>query len=536
MTLPATHIHLVPPVVWREVIEQSITSSPQQSVSGLALGMTSALHNQHTGITPSLAYQLAGALAQNSPAYRDDPARSLVMRLREALTRMYDSRGILAYPENERYALILRTSINYTVFQLIAPIIDILCRDVLTKNMLFSENPRTPVTLTEYQAYAIELRHAFISACQPRSTILPETFWQDRALTLVNLTAQRSGDEVNLFPDTSLQDMDIFLHLDSPPPARKNKHSRVQIPIPSQQVDPRLHETGIEGIAMTTNINEIHRRLYSEYQYPQEIQIDRIFNTGYMAFKPPPLPVQQQDTLILAMFPGIFNANVSAFLKTTWFNFSMYMADILRSNHLDHSQFRWIEGDALYRARQHRLILKDIDHLQPPATPTFPPSYRQHYMRTLGWFPDFMDNKRRFQKLQFEDNAYADHPTFPLLKHWYYGAWQMLMQDDQDSDDSETTSLQLDDYRYVHVMLFAPPEHEYDDFSVRGRFLGVPINHISVTTLPLHKLTDPHWNFQHLPVLDDEWYKKDAKVLMEKLSGVLIERWMGEILKEMQHG
>ena len=537
MILATYSVHLVPPVVWHEVIEQSITSSPQQAVRGLALGITSALHNQHTGITPSLAYQLAEAITQNSSAYRDDPARSLVIRLRESLKRLYDSRGILDYPETDQYALMLRTSVNYSVFKLIAPIIDTLCRDILNKNMLFSENPRTPVTLTAYQAYDIELRQAFIKACQINSKILPETFWQDRALTLINLTAQRSDDRVNLYPDNTLQDMDIFLNLNSPPPNIKSKHHRAQIPIPSQQVDPRLHESGIEGIAMTTNINELHRRLYSEYQYPQAIQIDRIFNSGYMAFKPPPLPIQQQDTLILAMFPGIFGANVSAFLKTTWFNFTMYMADILRSNKLDNSEFRWIEGDALYRAREHRLALKDIDHLHPPATASFPASYRQHYLRSLGWFPDYMDKKRRFKKLDFEDDVYAIHPTYPMLSHWYYGAWQMQMRDaDAHNEEIESESLHLDDYRFVHVMLFAPPQDEYDDFSFRGRFQGVPMNHISITTLPINALTEQKWTFQHQPVLDEEWYKKDARTLMEKLSGALIERWMTEILKEMQSG
>ena len=537
MSLPANTVQLVPPVVWRDVIEESITSSPQQAVRGLALGITSALHNQHTGITPLLAYQLAEAIIQKSSAYRDDPARSLVIRLRESLKRLYDSRGILKYPENDQYALILRTSVNYSVFKLIAPIIDTLCRDVLKKTMLFSENPRTSVTLTDYQAYDIELRYAFMSVCQPNSKVLPETFWQDRALTLINLTAQRSSDEVNLYPSNTLQEMDIFLNLNSSPPNTRSKQHRVDIPLPSQQVDPRLNESGIDSISMTTNTNELHRRLYSEYQYPQAIQMDRIFNSGYMAFKPPPLPIQQQDTLILAMFPGIFGANVSAFLKTTWFNFTMYMADILRSNHLDQSQFRWIEGDALYRARQHKLALKDIEHLHPPATQAFPASYRQHYLRSLGWFPDFMDSKRRFQKLNFEDSAYANHPTYPLLSHWYYGAWQMQMRDAEENDEEiESDSLHLDDYRFVHVMLFAPPEHDYDDFSFRGRFRGVPINHISITTLPIDGLTEQHWNFQHQPLLDDEWYKKEGSVFMQKLSGVLIERWITEILKEMQRG
>ena len=148
-----------------------------------------------------------------------------------------------------------------------------------------------------------------------------------------------------------------------------------------------------------------------------------------------------------------------------------------------------------------------------------------------------MDNKRRFQKLDFEDDAYADHPTFPLLKHWYYGAWQMQMQDIGNSaDEAENTTLYLDDYRYVHVMLFAPPEDEYDDFSFRGRFRGVPINHISLTTLPIHNLTEQQWTFQHQPVLDEEWYKKETREFMDKLSGTLIEKWMTEIMKEMQRG
>lgn len=525
-----TSIHLVPPKVWQSIVAISISNN------SLAMGILSALHNQHTGITPTLAYRVANMLEQQNGIYNTEPAKSIIRQLRDALKDLYDPLRKLNYPDSEQYPLDLRSSASYVVFKLIAPIADAVCEQMLGTTYLFSEDKKLPVDRYAYDVYQNKFDRAFLDVCSGKITLLPKTFWQDRALTIVNLTAQESDNVANLQPDSTLQDMNIFLNLNAPPAGDSSKKQKIHLPTPSHQIDPRMNDTGIDGVSMTTRVDEVHRRLISEYQYPYALQMDRIFNQGYLVQKPPPMPIKKRDILLMAIFPaGIFEDTIQTFLKTTWFNFTMYMTNILRSNGLDNSQIRWVEGDQLYRMRTNTLDLSSIEHLELSPVATLPPTFRHHYLRALEWFPDFMDNNSHFHRINLADNATAKHQAYPLLEHWFTGVWNMQVS--RKGTQQTESVVNLEDYRFVYVMVFLPPASQFDDVRFLRRFVGLNPQHIAITTMPTDRFIKPDWTYQNQAVLSEDWYKQDdTNALMYQLSSVLIEKWIVGLMREMQRG
>lgn len=536
------NVKFVEQKIWENILQNTLNSVPDKKVRDLTISILGNMHSHHVGITPELAMKLACAILGN---LIDDlsPWDMLPNYLYESVTQVASKEYTL--PKSMRP--IFSTSIGYSVFQLILPLIDFICRQQIGSTILFSYDPLiSKVTSEEYQSYSDTLKSELIRAFRTDSSVIPNIFSADRALTLYNIALQKVTDtgDVNSYPDLPLPDLDIFLNLR---PATKRvqnwQNRRIQIHEPTPLRDPRQHDAGFEGISLTTNLARLQHMLPSEHIYPTLLKMDRIFNSGYMVLDPPPKPIKQRDALIVALMPELFvDPSIKIFLKTAWFDFLIYIANILRSNNLIKSELRWVEGDHLYRMRFQNILLSQLEHLPPLIGSNVTPLYRHIYLRTLNWLPRYLDKHTRYNKMLTDTVSNVDY------KWWFRNAWTTQRDDiqweknvPQHSNLKSKNTLDIKRFKYTHIMLFLPMrvanEKTYLSSELASLF-RLSKRNLSITWVPEVIEDFENWGFSGRSrlKLSIDSQNKIMPMTPEELSGTLIDAWIEGIMKEMQYG
>lgn len=538
-------VYVAASTLWQPILNKVLDGVRDPRVKALTHSLIITMHSQHVGITPTLALGLAYSfLGEGNNPDRSAPWHLIPIRLREALRKQADGIDIKI---TETADVVFRTSSAYIVYHVVIPLIDHVCRDYVLYTVLFSEdsNVRPSVKQRDYVDYERRLTAGLSTLLSTDSIEMLEMFWVDRALTVYSVPERQLEGNVNKYPDFTLPDLQVFLSL-HPKTTRVQHWQRRQIQVvePTHLRDDRQHDAGFDGIKMTTNLDKLHHMLMSEYSYPPIIRLDRLVNSGYMVLQPPPQPMKLRDVLIVVLMPELFvDGIVQIFLKTTWFFFSIYLSSILRTNHLSQSELRWIEGDSLQRMRFQNLLLKRLRGLRPVSGPTIAASYRQLYLRAMGWLPTYLDKHASFQRLGEQEE------TDNVQEWWIREAWRNQLDDEQWHESEhlsrytmpyERKILATDAFRYVHVMLFLPSNKWPSDGKRlhMGRFFDASVRY-SVTWVPKTLDDFDAWGYEgrsRLQLVDNKRREQDKReISTEDLSGALIDAWLDGIMKEMQN-
>lgn len=529
-----THVHLLRYSFW-SVRVQKQTARLQPSERRLAQAILSALHSRHAGITPPLAASLAEALLKRTTASYPAPWRQLVRRLRRAIQELSGGHDIpLAYRQidaiNEA-GLLPGASFSYSVFELVQPLIERACEKI-GQVYLFCEDDNAPaVSDKAYQDYMQQMTRVLHQFADQDTSLLPDTFWMDRAVMLQSLSPQREqspavADNNRVHPVSHLPDSSVFLQLKPAIPFNRQREQHTLSLADRRRIrDRRIQQAGADGIRMTTRPEDLHRMLLTEYLYPDTIRLDRMLNSGYWIIKKPPLPLSMRHALVAALMPGETETMQSAaFLKTCWFDFMLFLTRMLQSSDLRKSELRWLEGDPAYRLHTLPLFVREMPPIMAPLDVEQRTIYRYLFLKKLGWLPAFLNQQKYYKSLNltlFEDGLPADpvpqqpaHPaTSPpafeqplniapldssagasqthqtpdvepasatetsMLLLWLEQAWKH-QRDYQHLYDKPTTArrtqtgqstgaLNVGQFHYVHVMLLLPGRYRLNELISR---------------------------------------------------------------------
>jgi len=471
-------IALVGPAVWQEV-ERAAVAGLEANGRRLASSIVTTLHDRHLGITPRMAAAVARLLPARSPDDYPRLWRSLDERLRQTLRELAGvSPQAAGYLAAEAFHLRLNVSFPYVVFHLVAPLVQAACL-MIGRSYLFSEDEEAAsVTAEAYEAYAADLKTAVANLIDSPASSLPALFWEERALALAAMTRRRAwgqaSKEGRVKPVMNPPDLALFLRLG---PQLKQPSLALRRPLlryrnPDVRTR-RLPDAGTEGIHLTQDPAEIHRMLLSEWLHPEELRLDRMVNSGFLATQRPPRRVRLRDALIVGLLPEtIASSPAGSFLKTCWFEFMMQVAPLLRLGGMNRSELRWIEGGAGGRLSSRSLLLDELSAILPAGGEAHGEKQRHTFRVGTGWLPAYLDEHVMYEAL----TGAAEPPKeLSLLKQWLWSAWRAqkenrrwrrqegeLYNQTAAREEEEAALLgklqPLDSSRYafVHLLLFVP--------------------------------------------------------------------------------
>lgn len=582
--------------------------------------IVSALHSRHVGITPELAARLAQALLAYKTDEYPEPWRSAHSALDEAAESLTNIKNAALHARiREQRHIVFSASVSYTVYQVAQPIIAMACQQ-LGYTYLYSDDEDLDdvampgvirwlarigsgptsghlVSRRELGQYQRNLKQLVEGLMTPAASGLPDIFWLDRSSILASLTQktrQNSGsglgqdlgdplaaddgnaDELpannraraawttssltlskhNLLPQTDMLDTAVLLRL-SPFDTTPDERQSYQLQFPDRQRprDDNHREAGVDGVEVTRSEDKIQYRLPSEMLLPKIEQLDRLLNTGYLIYRRPPQPVSLRQVLFVGIMPYT-DAATAMFYKTCWFDFASHVSHMLRQIDWTHSEFRWIEGDALHRARTHVMQVAQMPNMVVEQTDAMQAIYRQLFLHKLGWLPAYIDESlytEPLPRLQFDQQPranltttitdskplYADEATdnsqnnrdvapnlqaqAAFIRAWLKAAWesqrratqtQTIGEIDDDrlrprspaSDGNRAAHQRLDllSYRFIHVLVFLPANLR-DSARVNSGLTGDGLHQLLMPHVSAR--VQPEWmlaNLYDYPDSDDE--------------------------------
>lgn len=528
----------------------------------MALSILTNLHSRHVGISAELAASLASALlGQHRSDYQ--PIWDAVLgRLHTTLISLSGQR----YHDQFDDLLRFRSAMSYTVYKLVQPLIDVTCKQVMGQVVLMADDSEIEesVTVADYNKYTSALNQRLLEVIEGHH--LPAIFWQDRALMLNNMGwQQRSTQDYQQLrtlnsPTTSLADTAVFLTLDPEPRTRQSRQKNIHIPQPMSMRDDRQQDAGYDGITLTTRLENLHHMLSTEYIYPQQQRIDRLFNSGFWILKPPPRSIKMRDVLIVGMAPhSALRLSSSIFVKTCWFDFSLHLASVLRSFNLNRSEFRWIQGDSLNRMHVKHLLLSHLDGMPSSAMHQHSAVHRQHYLRALEWLPDYLNEQLDYRVLKddepIDERMYVDDVTSWWLRQaWKHQGDSAEMRDNDRTSEAIQRSFERDvahaasRFGFIHTILFLPRSLKASDESIRhsGKIslsklktlLPLKQSEMSITWIPddiLNASESNGWSYQGGAGLSKNWHTDDRVNNTKLLASDLVDVWLQDILAKMTY-
>lgn len=544
-------------------------------VPRLAGAILTSLHNRHVGITPALALDLARSLLAGPSQLPPEPWRSVENRLRQTLLDLTSvSRDEAARLPAEAMPLRLGTSFGYAVFRLANNLVHTACRNV-GHSILFCEDDDVPgVSVEEYNDYAQAVSKEVLALTRPGSNVMPDVFWQEGALVLGGLARTRdqlrNESENRALPAVNSPDLGLFLRLNPDLRDRDELPSRDLLPYQLPDLMTRYHfDAGTDGIHMTRNLDELHRRLVSESLYPEIIQLDHLVNTGFLATRRPPQPIRVRDVLIVGLLPGELNETAAGLLaRTCWFEFLLRLGPLLQRSGLERSELRWIEGNASGRYLTQSLLVRDLPDIALESADPKNQKLRQRLRLASGWLPAYLDRHAFFLSADGDQDVHVEHLADPL-ERWFYHVWR-AQKDNQRWQQSEEDDYRLSDplqatkglvfvdedldtskYAYVHLNLFLPAARIDKGQSEYCRSTGYwrrlfqlysQRSSLSLTAVParVEEIYDPeqkrHWQFLSSWYHDERLLTQQTSSWLRELAAKLVSQWMRTIIKDLSYG
>ena len=554
---------------WRKPVSEVLAAS--SPAGSLASAILSSLHDRHVGVTPQLALDLATCLLGADPAAYPEPWRSVQARLQETLLDLagvsrHEAKGLPA----GTFRLRLGASFSFTVFQIALPLVEEACRHIGASILFTEDDDVVAVPWAGYKGYVGRLSAMVKALAASNSNIPPPLFWQERALVLDGLARTRqkprSRDENLVRPAIDPPDLGLLLRLD-PGMDDKQEFPRRDL-LPYRQPDlfaRRLPDAGTDGVHITHRLEDIHRRVLTEWLYPEMIQLDHLLNEGFLATRRPPQPVRLRDILIVGILPGeLHRTGAGRLIKACWSDFVLRLGPLLQRSGLDRSELRWIEGDEVGRFLTWSLLVDELPAGLSVTVGREKQRQRQRARIIGGWLHQYLDSHAFFQAADGRVSAACqDTNQTPTLEEWLRQTWRS-QKDNQAWHKRERANrgksalaaqlsrqrfsdhpLDTAQYAYTHIMLFLPSDQTAAkglEGKIRNSYwrrlfsLRSQLNSLSLTTAPNQVMAAHKWRFSgsfqaDRPVLDHE-----KVVQVSQLAGELMTRWLRNIIEDLRHG
>lgn len=584
---------LVSPSKWEGFVSGAFSSLelPEQSKAEAIL---TALHDQHIGITPVLIASWLRTLRSQTPP--EEPWLAVGNCLARALIPVTKPRQELVQGIRLQLFNALDRAPLYTVLRLLTPLLASACRQIGYSYLFCHHNDIEFVQAKTYEAYHEKLVGIIKEMARERDDgVSPfDLFWRDMAHMLNDRDSQTHG------------------LAQAEPLAAALLYRLEQLPErPEDQTLRRLHtlvtpirtrhrqEGGVRGIRVSRRLEDIHDILLSEFMNPEPLLIDRLLNTGYLIFEREPKREKLRDLLLMGIMPDITRrqcdeqlqqSQLSAdFAKVSWFNFAAHLGLLLRHYQLWQSEFRWIEGDPWQRSRVDSRILRDLQREKMRVSDIVldrageSRQRRHHFLRRMNWLPDFLNMRGRYEPLTgwndvpIEDSRIAlaqesETETEPkkILRelvdwvratqaqqkdnpHWKEAQRAALRQ--RPAAQSQNRKLAVDDFTFVHIMLFLPATYRHEwGGDARARLnvaaqLGRndPRRNLSVVWVPTTIVPPVEYDSDGKPLTrSDVWSfhaprYPDGALLRRRLNDpaeiadTLVQAWLDELMREIEY-
>ncbi|MEM7132691.1 MAG: hypothetical protein AAF702_40690 [Chloroflexota bacterium] len=511
---------LVSPSVWRPLTAQSLTGLGDHERL-LAQTIVTSFHNRHVGVSPDLAAGLAQLLLDPSKMMNPpEPWGAVLKRLKTELGFQDDrpersEQGL----SSASFGFAFFTNPTYSALRIFMPLLLTICRQVGESYLFCADEVDDGISKGDYLAYAQTLADAVQTVAASEDDQY-QIFWKERAITLSSLTrpSERNHAQSNPLPEMDPVALRLLLTLNPSLSTAQTakKLPRLVTPLNRQRSLTRK-EGGVDGVHMTRRIEDINNILISELLNPTPVLADRILNTGFLAIERPPERVKLRDVLIAALMPADVQQGMSAdFLKACWFDCLMHLSVLLRQHKLHQSEFRWIEGDSFDRVRSSVYHLGNLPIFDVDTEEEATEGYRQQFLNALQWLPTYLDRRSPFRPLPEPIMAASEEQLVPLessrgrsrheqIERWVTAAWSQQEESaawrtqqpiSSRASDQQVKVLAVDEFAFVHVMLFLPATLRYSEFrrfTARSTLLkkllrlgNSAAQHVSITWVPEH--------------------------------------------------
>lgn len=567
-------VHLAGPSVWRPFLDGQTAESADKRrrvpfsatvERRLARAILTQLHDRHVGITPSLALTLAQTLLTRDPEMFPAPWKAVNERLRDTLRQLADIREATGETA-DAFPLRFNISFGFTVFRLAAPLVRAACGEVGRCVLFCADEEATLLSEVEYEPYVEALESAVTRLVQTEAA-LPDLFWQERALVLAGLSRTRAvhnkGNRVQ--PAVPAPDLALFLGLRPDYEFTRALPQRDLLPLNRPDLQALYQpDAGTDGIHVTRNPQEFHRMLLSEWFYPDEIRLDRLVNTGFLATKRPPRPVRLRDVLVVGLLPGeVSRYPTGIFVKSCWFELLNRITQLLQRAGLDRSELRWLEGGHAGQVMTQTLLLHELPDAPITRLEKQDNVYRQRFPLITGWIPFYLDRHGVYERLEGQQEGSREAMWDRDIERWLALAWRAqkehahwkqresgrFRRSGSGSPAAGTlfsnAPLDFRQFAHMHLMLLLPSrlfDVAQDDVTPSGaafaHLFDLHTHHnstISLMAVP-QEMTAPDWHF--FSSSERDWRLRDGGGEMEMMTFAerLIERWLNAFIKGVQHG
>ncbi len=592
-------VQLVSPRSWQPLVQQTLDAATPQE-RPLVHTILNTFHNRHVGIPPTLAATAATVLLDPSQQRRaPQPWDAVIARIQHELAPGMEEPQ--ARQRQIGFGALFNANPTYSALRIILPVVLAACRRIGRCYLFCADEIADSITNDAYLQYT-EALSSQIRQLAMRDDKEFQLFWQERAIVLSSLSreTERAGSAFYSLPEMDPAALRLLQQL-SPELANEQqakKLPRLVTPLKRQRSQTRK-EGGVDGIRVTRRMEDINNILMSEFMHPRLLLLDRLLNTGYLAIERPPERVKLRDVLIAALMPADVQPSLHVdFLKACWFDCMMQLSVLLRHHRLHHSEFRWIEGDPFDQVRSTVFPLNQMPIFESDIDEAATAGYRDEFLRALRWLPAFLDERGAFQPLPIaHGNRFADLFAVPAatpadlpetsaalvaqsaapaageaahradhLKEWLRTAWTSQRESRTWQQQAEEEShrrrrndqLAVDEFAYVHIMLFLPARQRQSAFSTfspragqLARLLqaaGKPNQSLSVTWVPDELLPSKNravplvepaekWGFEVKGEASKAPLPNDRDDLDGKEIACLLEQaWLDQLLKEMWRG
>lgn len=579
-------VRLVPPDVWRPQIAVCFGELTLQE-QRFARSILATMHDRHIGITPELAAELARLLLD--PRAATEATRTWVTihdHLMDVMGELSTETGQGRALHSKRSpGLLLGSDPIYTVTRLALPIVEKACRQIGRCYLFCADEIDSSVQKDEYGKYTRDLSTEIARLTHdPSKDGGLGLFWKEGALALTSFSHASAIFERGYLalPKVDPSALSLLLDLEPNP---SSEHCSQHLPHPSvhhgHRRNPLERGGGIDGVRFSNRETDIEHMLPSEWTYPELIRIDRMINDGFLIFERESKHERARDALFAALMPGQVRATLTAdFVKACWFDCIMRFGLLLRQSRLHQSEFRWVEGDVFDRTRTCTFFLQDLPTFQTTIETRPSKPYRHEFLTRLRWLPFYLDTRAHFNPLKEQktenEKEQDDSPENDIKRseEWAYAAclgqkdharWARC-EDDAGQRHISSNRLRINEFAFVHVMLFLPlqalqdetaestpsprgPNEELGDIRAlslrilsqlhaRLGFGDSPGRNVSITWVP-DRLQNP-WRFdtRRCPVSllfpGKPPSATEQESVSEKIADRLVQAWLDQWIKEFR--
>lgn len=376
-------IAVLPERFWRPLL----AATPCRAGLPRLLGLVTAVHGRHAGLTPRLA---AGILDDQS-SLLSLPRRSFPpwAAVRDIVGEALGTAG-----QGDRFWAEVSPTLLHA--RALVPLLQAAER-LAGRSYLFGADAAATVTgAVDYAEHQRLIERAFANLVSDRAR-MGAAFWDGLAFSLWSEFLLRSGSRAEpAHPRDPAPDADpgvvYWLRRLAPAFPRDMRQRRPRVVHRRvKEREPRPRQGGVAGVRLSHSPDEFGDRLISEAAWPTIVQLDRLLHSGYLVrHRPPPLD-RRRDVLVAGLFAAPATIAGQSFARAAFLDAAVRTAILLRRSGLMRSDIALAARTGLDGAAAARVSIEGLDWLDAADPWTAGREARMAFLRTPGLLPQFLD-------------------------------------------------------------------------------------------------------------------------------------------------